>query len=82
MTVAKLLKWDFSKGYLNLYDKSGNRVYLELDCGAWCRYEYDEDGNETYYENSFGEIKRKNRSSCDGKTVEIDGKKYKLTEVK
>jgi hypothetical protein len=30
----------------------------------------------------FGIDRRKNRDSCDGKTVEIDGKKYRLTELK
>jgi hypothetical protein len=34
-----------------------------------------------YSEQEFNEIIAKKNNSCDGKIVEIDGKKYKLTEV-
>ena len=61
-TVAKLLKHDFAKGSLNLFDSNGS---------------------ETYFENSNGII-RENRpkTKCDGKTVIIDGIKYKLKAKK
>ena len=40
------------------------------------------DGNETYYENSKGDQRGTPPSqSCAGKVVEVDGKKYKLTEL-
>ena len=41
----------------------------------------DKDGNRTYYETSHGTELGTKRSSCDGKVVEVDGKKYKLLEL-
>jgi len=125
MTIAQLLKHDFSKGSLSLYNNNGNRIYIEWSDGTWCKREYDSNGNEIYfedskgywtkhqydsnckciyyensndywvkqefdangnriyYENSMGTIidKRPKKETCNGKVVEIDGKKYKLTEV-
>ena len=63
------------------YDEKGNQTYFEASSGYWARYEYDENGNQTYYETSTGYKKGTKRSSCSGKVVEIDGKKYKLTEL-
>ena len=61
MTVAQLLKHDFDKGNLYLYDSNGNEIY---------------------YENSIGTIiNNRPKPSCEGKVVEIDAKKYKLTEI-
>ena len=83
MTVAQLLKHDFSKGSLHLYDAGGNQIYVEDSRGAWYKQEYDTNGNRIYAENSKGNIidKRPKKDSCDGKVVDIDGKQYKLTEV-
>ena len=103
MTVAQLLKHDFSKGSLSLYNNNGNRIYIEWSDGTWCKREYDSNGNEIYYESSEGYwfkygydnngnriyyensdgkiIDNRPKKSCDGKVVEIDGKKYKLSEV-
>jgi len=53
-TVAKLLKHDFSKGNLNLFDTNGNQTYREDSSGFWYKYEYDSNSNKTYYENSNG----------------------------
>ena len=59
-TVAQLLKHDFDKGSLYLYDTNGNEIY---------------------YENSNGYIiDNRPKESCNGKVVEIDGKKYQLKE--
>lgn len=84
-TIAQLLKHDFkSKGSLYLYDSNGNRIYIETSYGDWDKYEYDVNGNITYYEYSDGNIyidKRPKKETCNGKVVEIDGKKYKLSEV-
>ena len=41
----------------------------------------DKNGNETYSENSDGDKRGTKRGSCDGKVIEVDGKKYKLTEL-
>lgn len=104
MTVAQLLKHDFSKGSLNLYDFNGNLIYSETlkrywykrdydannnliyhgdSDGYWDKREFDSNGNRIYYENSYGTIidKRPKKETCNGKVVEIDGKKYKLTEI-
>jgi hypothetical protein len=62
-------------------DKSGNIIYSENSNGYWIKSEYDSNGKETYYENSNGDIKdNRPKSTCNGKVVEIDGKKYKLIE--
>ena len=103
MTVAQLLKHDFNKGNLYLYDANGNEIYYENlngywykkefnsngnliyyedSSGYWVKREYDANDNEIYYENSRGElIDKRPKKSCEGKVVEIDGKKYKLTEI-
>jgi hypothetical protein len=62
------------------YDLNGKEIYYENSDGVWCKYEYDSKGNQIYYENSFGRIED-NRPTCEGKVVEIEGKKYKLTSL-
>jgi hypothetical protein len=83
MTVGQLLKHDFkSKGSLFLYDSNGNLIYYEDSYGYWFKQEYDVNGKVIYFEDSNGYIiDNRPKSSCNGKVVEIDGKKYKLTEV-
>ena len=73
------------------YDSNGNVIYSESSHGGWSKREYDSngnqiyyensDGNKIYYENSDGLIEDNRPKGCEGKVVEIDGKKYKLTEV-
>ena len=63
------------------YEEKGNSTYYETSDGYWSRYEYDEKGNSTYCEDSDGYKAGTKRSSCSGKVIEIDGKKYKLTEL-
>ena len=74
------------------YDSKGNMTYFESSNGYWGKSEYDSKGNETYYENSDGyksgvsaapvpTCRWAPKSSCNGKVVEIDGKKYKLKEL-
>ena len=82
MKVAQLLKHDFSKGSLYLYDSNGNKIYFEDSNGYWVKQEFDANGNRIYYENSKGTIiDKRPKKSCNGKVVEIDGKKYQLKEV-
>ena len=81
-TIAKLLKHDFNKGSLFLYDSNGNKIYYEGSDGYWSKREYDSNGNQIYRESSNGTIiDNRPKESCNGKVVEIDGKKYKLTEL-
>jgi hypothetical protein len=80
-TVAQLLKHDFDKGPLYLYDSNGNIIYFENSSGYWWKREYDVNGNQIYFENSNGTIRdNRPKESCEGKVVEIDGKKYQLKE--
>ena len=63
-------------------DDNGKETYFEDSDGDWFRYEYDDNGKETYFEDSKGNKEGTPRSqSCDGKVIEVDGKKYKLTEL-
>ena len=62
-------------------DKSGKVIYRENSKGYWHKREYDSNGNEIYYKDSRGYIEDHRPKGCEGKVVEIDGKKYKLTEV-
>ena len=102
-TIAQILKHDFNKGSLSLYDSNVNQIYFEdsdgywykrefdsndniiyceTSTGYWYKHEYDSNGNVIYCENSYGEIiDNRPKQSCKGKIVEIDGKKYKLTEI-
>jgi hypothetical protein len=122
-TVAQLLKHNFDKGSLYLYDSNGKLIYYEDSTGYWSKYDYDTNGNRIYYEKSNGYwykqeydsngneiyfessngywfkrefdsngnciysedsdgniIDNRPKSSCNGKVVEIDGKKYQLKE--
>ena len=81
-TIGQWLKWDFkTNGELVIKDKNGNRIYLELSNGYWSKREYDSKCNNTYYEDSKGNIIDNRPKPCEGKIVEIDGVKYKLVKV-
>ena len=73
-----------SNGYWSKreYNDNGNEIYCEYSSGLWYKQEYDVNGNQIYFENSYGKISdNRPKASCDGKVVEIDGKKYQLKEV-
>lgn len=81
---GKLTYFEKSNGYWwkSEYNAQGQQTYFEKSNGYWSKHEYDSQGNETYFENSDGYKEGTPRSqSCAGKVVEIDGKKYKLTEL-
>ena len=65
------------------YNANGNRTYHKDSDGYWWKCEYDANGNQTYSEDSDGVKKGTPRSSksCEGKVIEVDGKKYKLTAL-
>ena len=64
------------------YDANGNQTYYENSDSYYEKREYDADGNRTYYENSYGHKRGTPRSqSCNGKVIEVDGKKYMLKEL-
>ena len=76
--------WENSNGYWERreYDAKGNLTYRESSDGYWWRAEYDAKDNRTYWENNNGMKLGTPKNSCSNKVVQIDGKKYKLTEVK
>ena len=80
---GKVTYFEYSDGYWfrREYDENDNQTYFEDSDGYWSRREYDENGNETYLENSGGYKAGTQKGSCAGKVVEVDGKKYKLTEL-
>jgi YD repeat-containing protein len=65
------------------YDTNGKETYYEDSRGYWIKCEYDSKGNVTYREDSDGKKKGAPKSSktCNGKVIEVDGKKYKLIEL-
>ena len=81
-TIAQQIKWDFkTNGGLEIKDKNGKRIYWEDSYGYWAKWKYDSQGNKIYFEDSDGEIIDKRPKPCEGKIVEIEGQKYKLTKV-
>jgi hypothetical protein len=81
-------KWTYSEdsdGYWERWerDANGNRNYHEDSTGFWARWERDANGKPTFYENSYGTKEGTPRSAktCEGKVVEVDGIKYKLTAL-
>ena len=73
----------YSQWYRCERDANGRETYLENSTDYWYKYERDANGTETYYENSDG-LKRgtpKLAKTCEGKVVEVDGIKYKLTAI-
>ncbi len=65
------------------YNSKGKEIYYEDSNGCWSKSEYNSKGKEIYFENSDGVvIDNRPNPSCEAKIVKIEGKKYKLTEVK
>ena len=60
------------------FHSNGNLTYHEDSNGYWYKNEYDSNGNKIYWENSKGKIIDNRPKGCEGKVIEIDGKKYKL----
>lgn len=83
MTLGQAYKKQFGKVSFpfRIYDSNGNNTYVEYSNGFWIKREYDSNSNERYFENSVGYFKGQKQSSCNGKVVEIDGKKYQLKEL-
>jgi len=81
---GNLIYFENCKGYwykLEL-NSQGNKIYYKDSNGFWDKREYDSQGNQIYYENSYGYIlDNRPKSPCEGKIVEIEGKKYKLESL-
>ena len=82
MTIAQQINWDFkTNDELEIKDKNGKEIYFEGSSGYWLKWEYDSKDNQIYWENSRGEIEDNRPKSCEGKVIEIEGIKYKLTKI-
>ena len=82
-------------GNLHEYDSNGKEIHYKHSNGYEWWAEYDSNGKEIHYKSSNGvetwrdsngnEITKKQfdklKSGCDGKVVEIDGRKYQLKLV-
>jgi len=82
---GKEIYYENSDGYWSKreFDSKGRETSYEDSKGCWYKAEYDSKGNEIYFEDSDGTIRdNRPKSSCEGKIVEVDGKKYQLKEVK
>jgi len=82
---GKTIYFENSNGYWvkREFDSNGNEIYFENSRGVWVKQEYNSNGNVIYCENSDGKvIDNRPKPSCEGKVIEIDGKKYQLKEVK
>ena len=77
---GNLIYWENSNEdwWKREYDSNGNEIYWENSNRYWWKKEYDSNGNEIYYKDSRGYIEDNRPKGCEGKVVEIDGKKYKL----
>ncbi len=79
--VYKELGIDFTLPII-IENAEGKVTYYESKEGFWSKSEYDSHGNEIYYVTSDSFERHTPQSqSCNGKVIEIDGKKYKLTEL-
>ena len=64
---------------IEIKDTNGKVTYYEHGDGAWCRWEYNSRGKVTYYEDPEGVKRGISRADFEGKVIEVDGIKYKLT---
>jgi len=80
---GNLIYYQFSDGnwYKKEFDSNGNEIYYEDSNGYWCKREFDSNGNKIYFENCNGKIEDNRPKDCEGKVVDIDGKKYRLIKV-
>ena len=81
---GNLIYYERKDGYWARWERNekGFFIHAENFTGLWAKWEYDLVGNEIYYENSIGKIiDNRPKPKAAPMTIEIDGKKYKLTEI-
>jgi YD repeat-containing protein len=95
---GKMIHFKSSNGfkYWHEYDSNGKEIHYKSSNGFKCWQEYDSNGKVTHYKDSNGyeewfdsngnritkEEFDRIHGSCDGKVVTIEGKSYKLKEIK
>jgi hypothetical protein len=80
---GNIIYYDNSDGnwFKRDYDVNDNELYYE-NSEYWFKQEFDDNNNRIYYENSNGYIiDNRPKGSCNGKVVEIEGKRYQLNEI-
>jgi len=81
---GRLIYREFKRGSWAKYkfDSEGREVYYQSSSSFWVKREYDDNGSEIYFETSNGLIKdNRPKPKAEPMTIEIDGKKYKLTQI-
>jgi hypothetical protein len=81
---GNIIYYDNSDGnwFKRDYDVNDNERYYENSDGHWWKREFDSNGKVIYYEDSNGAIiDNRPKGSCNGKVVEIEGKRYQLNEI-
>ena len=82
---GKVTYFENSYDYWGRYERNakGDVTYCEDSDDYWYKYERDANGEATYYENSegVGWGTPKSAKTCEGKVIEVDGLKYKLTAL-
>jgi hypothetical protein len=80
-TIAEQIKWDFdTNGDLRIINKNGKLIYTELSDGRWGKLEWDSNGYQVYWENSYGVIRDNRPEPREDKEIIIEGEKYKLVK--
>jgi len=79
---------EYSDGFWrrHKYDANGNETYCKNSHNYSYRCQYDDNDNKNYFEDSNGLREgaprpAKSTKTCEGKVVEVDGIKYKLTAL-
>ena len=82
---GNLYEYDSNGKVIHSKDSNGDEYWYDYDSKGNLIHSKDSDGCETWYDSNGNEITKKQfdklNSSCAGKVVEIDGKKYQLKLV-
>lgn len=80
-----IIYFEYSSGfwYKQEFDENNNIIYLKNSDGYWFKKEFDKSGKQIYYEDSKVNFidNRPKPPTLNNKVFEIDGRKYKLTEI-
>ena len=78
-------EYDINGKEIHYKDSNGYEIWREFDSNGKEIHYKDSDGFEYWYDSNGNKITKKQfdklNSSCAGKVVEIDGKKYQLTLI-
>jgi hypothetical protein len=79
-TIAQQINWDFvANGSLEIKNKNGKRIYIEISDEFWVKREYNSEGKEIYYENSDG-FWAKSEYDSDGNEICYENSEGKIVD--